>query len=106
MYTQWVTNAHNSMAFSLRDGLESTSGNVCFIGRPRPNREKVWSVIELEAMNLVGIYMEVLDDQQKAGPKCPECKGTGIIILFTSSSPCGCLKRGVVLGDDLHNHND
>ena len=29
----------------------------------------------------------------KPDPKCPECKGTGQITLFTSSSECDCVNR-------------
>lgn len=25
-----------------------------------------------------------------ASPRCPDCKGTGTVMLFTSSVPCGC----------------
>lgn len=25
-------------------------------------------------------------------PNCPECRGTGVIALFTSVAPCGCLR--------------
>lgn len=44
------------MAVELRDGMESQSGKVCIIGRPRDT--EAYSATELEAMNLVGIYMK------------------------------------------------
>lgn len=91
MYRKWVTNADRAQARELRDGMESYSGNVCLIGRPSANGP--WSVAEMETMNLVGIYMEVPDSEVKPDPDCPDCKGTGVVVLFTSSSPCGCLSR-------------
>lgn len=30
---------------------------------------------------------------RKPDPKCGDCKGTGQITLFTSSSECGCVNR-------------
>jgi len=91
MYRKWVTNADRSQARKLREGIESNSGNVCLIGRP--SADGPWSFAELEVMNLVGIYMEVPDSEVKPDPDCPDCKGTGVVTLFTSSSPCRCLSR-------------
>ena len=91
MYRKWIANTDRSQARSLRDAIELNSGNVCLIGQP--SADGPWSVTELEAMSIVGIYMEASDSEVKPDPDCPECKGTGIVSLFTSSSPCKCLSR-------------
>ena len=66
-------------------------GKVCLIGRPCAVGP--WPVAELEVMNFVGIYMETPDNEEKPDPNCPDCKGTGKVILLTSSVPCKCLKK-------------
>jgi len=101
MHRKWVTNADRAQARELREGMESNSGNVCLIGRP--SAAGPWSVAELEVMNLVGIYMEVPDSEVKPDPDCPDCKGTGVITLFTSSSPCKCLSRFEKDNDEGYN---
>jgi len=91
MYRKWVANTDRSQARKLRDTMELNSGSVCLIGRP--SADGPWSVAEMEVMNLVGIYMEVPDSKPKPDPNCPECHGAGVIVLFTSSTPCKCLSR-------------
>jgi len=102
MHRKWVTNIDRAQARELRERMESDSGNVYLIGRPSANGP--WSVAELEVMNLVGIYMEVPDSEIKPDPDCPDCKGTGVVTLFTSSSPCRCLSRFEKDDDDVDNN--
>lgn len=103
MHTRWITNTYRSKAIELRDSLELKSGNMCFICRPRVCGPD--SVNELEVMNLVGVYMEISNEELKPDPECPECKGTGAIILFTSSSPCKCLTKSIDSDDILFDYN-
>lgn len=91
MYRKWITNVDRSRAKKVRDDIESYTRKVCLIGRPLTVGSL--PVTELEAMNCVGIYMETPDNKVKPDPNCPNCKGTGMVTLLTSSAPCECLKR-------------
>ena len=91
MHPKWVTNITNrSRANEIINNIESYHGNTCLLGRPHTTGS--FSVIELETMNLIGIYMEMLDEEFKPDPDCPDCKGAGTITLFVSISPCKCLE--------------
>lgn len=104
MFLQWVANIDRSLAKKHRNYIESYSGNTCLIGRPFVTGP--WSILELEVMNLVGIYMEVQEDKIEPDPDCLVCSGSGVIVLFTSTSPCECLKRKVNVDDtDIFDSN-
>ena len=113
MRLKWMTNEQRSRAHRIRNRMEAESGNIYLIGKPFANTESCpYSVLELEVMNLVGIYMEVYenqnkDNQPKPDPQCPKCNGTGLITLFTSSSPCACTQRCVDRqGDEYCNEDE
>ncbi len=91
MRLKWIINEYEPHSAKVINDLESRHGNTCLMGRPRSNDS--FSVNELEGMNVVGIYMEMLDEELRHNPNCPECKGTGLVTLFTSSSPCRCLNK-------------
>lgn len=103
MHTRWITNLDISKALKFRDRLELKSGNMCFICRPHVRGLE--SVNELEIMNLVGVYMEISNEELKPDPECIECKGTGVIILFTSSTSCKCLKKNIDSDDVLFDYD-
>jgi len=92
MLRKWIVNADRSRAHQVRNDLETTKRNVFLIGRPL-DYSGVYSVEQLETMNLVGIYMEESQCEGKPNPDCPDCHGTGSVLLFMFTSPCKCLSK-------------
>jgi len=88
MLGQWITNEKKAHLPWKMPMLVQKHKVPLVVGPPEASQTH--SVEALENFGLVGIYMEKPDVKEGPDPNCQECKGTGIITLFTSSSPCGC----------------